>query len=121
MTFTSGKRAEIGMPPANHDPEPWRSRTTFERYPEPDAAPERVLTWGMDLAPRAKFDVLDNPILADFRANHVRKQIGTPKLAVSWGRALSGGVDWARESGRKGDPQQIIHARRVLSKLAALA
>ena len=34
------------------DPEPWRSRRTFERGPSPEYFPESILTHGVDYRPR---------------------------------------------------------------------
>lgn len=118
--FTSGK--------ISHDPEPWVSRRTGERYPEPDAAPETVLTWGMDLAPRPEFEH-HNPILVDFRrlmGEIIQTGSGTesPAQAEWWIELLDGDphmdnpYSWGDLAGS--DQEQIDHARRVLTRLADL-
>ena len=42
---------------AGGDPAPWVSRKTGERRAVPDAFPENVLTYGVNYAPRAGYEV----------------------------------------------------------------
>lgn len=98
--YTSGYRAAHGLPKANHDPHPWkRYNVRLRRKPYRDGLP------GVRYAPRPEFDVPDNPILAAYR----KSMPLDPANALGW---LAYVVAPA---------EQIEHARKVLTKLAALA
>jgi hypothetical protein len=111
MNITSGKRATLGLPPANHDPEPWLDNigNRFESEAEGDPYP-----YGVAHDPRPEFDVRDNLILADFRGIVSRDTaLESVDLAAFWLK------NWVTVTWME-SPEQIEHARRVLSKLAAL-
>jgi hypothetical protein len=107
--FTSGTQALQGRK-VNHDPVPWRVELPgihAERSAQ-EVAGHSVFD------PRPECDVLDNPILARFRtwvAGESPVEFAAEFLAASeyW---------WLIEGAR---PWYARHARRVLSKLAALA
>jgi len=118
--FNSGYRAAVGLPLANHDPEPylWESGGRTD-------APSR---WGGSrngrYRPRRKFDMPDNPILVSYRHD-----IASRGDDAYWGDSWDSYVMWldlARASDQycqeRGFTQAMLdHARRVLAKLAALA
>lgn len=109
--FTSGLDPMRVAP--NHDPEPWVAR----RSPLRRATIRMGERHEWELRPRPEFDVLDNPILAAFRSAIADDDPYAD--ADSWLANLS---DMSAESEVWAhDSAHIEHARRVLSKLAALA
>lgn len=110
--FTSGTQARDGRI-VNHDPKPW---TVLDQA-------GRVVAHSSERgehsyrSPRPKFNVLDNPILAAFRSAIADDDPYAD--ADSWLANLS---DMSAESEVWAhDSAHIEHARRVLSKLVALA
>lgn len=108
--FTSGRRAQVGLPLANHDPHPWL---------EPDGS--RYLTVEAyytgrprEFAPRPEFDVPDNPILKEFRRSAPWDVQRAARIAADWLEPPASPIP------RTSSPKQIEHARRVLRKLEAL-
>ena len=112
--MTSGKRAEL----ANHDPYPWITRKHAQRFHN-----EQTLgTWpsGCDYDPRPEFDVPDNPILTQFRGRlryqaRVKRPVSASALANIWLTDL-----YRHTWDHQHDTPSFEHARRVLSKLAAV-
>lgn len=112
--YTSGTQALQGRT-VNHDPRPyqvyadgvpsWRRNFHRERFGNGFGD---VITDTYN--PRPEFDVLDNPILAEFRSDWD----GTYERICWWLAMLEENVypSWT--------PEQLDHARRVLTKLAAL-
>lgn len=127
MSFTSGKRAQLGLPPVNHDPHPnvWeghserdqmRTDTDMFRRGAPIGFPNYAYR------PRPEFAVLDNPVLAEFRGRlHyqelVKHPVSAPALAAIWVTELHRHICDRRER----TSGCFNHARRVLEKLAALS
>lgn len=131
--YTSGTQALQGRT-VNHDPRPyqvyadgvpsWRRNFHRERFGNGFGD---VIT--DTYRPRPEFDVLDNPILAEFR-----RSFGNAKTlpATAWPNAKPDAViqRWLRwvdnPNASSDDPEpwtaaERSHARRVLAKLAALA
>lgn len=115
--FTSGKRAQLGLQPANHDPYPWvwvASKSGMDSGRCSVTVPDDVGDgYHGELRPRPEFAVLDNPILAAFREQ---------------GPGFFGGIDgWLKYATHgthcNGVPipdGAIDHARRILTLLANL-
>lgn len=122
--FTSGYRAAHDLPPANHDPKPWAyTRNAGDNDNGPFGHNERA-TFRVDGAmmwwPRPEYDVLDNPILAQFRARlryqtMVNHPVSAPALAAIWVTNLYR-YAWDHTHGTT----EFNHACRVLWKLAAV-
>jgi len=119
--FTSGLDPMRVAP--NHDPEPLVEVASGRRV----AIGREPARGFWIVSPRPEFDVLDNPILAAFRADEYRRPTKKRRgLDVSQ-RGLRAQV-LADRLGRgivpskamKSTPEQIDHARRVLTKLAAV-
>jgi len=105
--YTSGKHIELGLPPVNHDPKPWLSRTTGTlRYRvEPDDG------WGYDYSRRPEFDVPANRILVELRQR--AHSIGLAHAVA--GALLDSVTHWWNGY----TMAERSHAKRVLRKLEA--
>lgn len=115
------------MSVTNLDPKPWVHRGTKLRTDKPQewghlmAGPNDGRAWKHD--PRPEFDVQDNPILAAFEGHYheVRAENAEAWLAdmderdgYGWD-AVRGTV--ASDDGTPATPDQIEHARRVLTRI----
>lgn len=110
MAFTSGK--------ISHDPEPWQH--SWKGVPG-----IRTATPGLSLrhntcpyctpqyAPRTEFDN-HNPILVEFRRSCPWDVAEAARIAAEWLEPP------ARPIPASASPEQIDHARRVLTKLAVM-
>lgn len=109
--YTSGYRAEIGLPPANHDPLP------YVYYDGLRLSQPLIRTIGMaDYAPRPEFNVPDNPILVAFRRSHEGGGSRSWPDLRTWNKSIvtDNGGFWSCHY----KPAHIEHARRVLEKLS---
>jgi len=121
--FTSGRRAQLGLPLANHDPYPfvWKGHSEINQM----RTDTDVFRKGAPYAlaryhhrPRPEFAVLDNPILAELR-RFTSTGLATPREAMELILSLVRRRRWEKLPAASWS--QIDHARRVLQKLAALA
>lgn len=113
--FNSGKRAQLGLPLANYDPEPWAYPDGCREDEPIHAGDSRDHEVALYLA-RPEFAVLDNPILAYLREDGIENL--NARESLDW-------LDWTQtDEGIRDEwdftPAQIEHARRVLAKLAAV-
>lgn len=134
--YTSGTQARDGRT-VNHDPNPWvieqeGAPLGHYRFPTHAAACAEFNRADGDRIirrmPHPEYAVLDNPILAGFRAN----SFSTRWHAEYWIKALDAHNAFGAQSVwsdpqhafhslSNATPEQIEHARRVLTKLAALS
>lgn len=109
MSFTSGTQALQGRT-INHDPEPYVGTRGRQRIPYGLGTEAYV--------PRPEFAVLDNPILAQFRAEESDwanvKGFPITERADNWAQDIADGEIYYDRP-----PEERTHARRVLTKLAA--
>jgi hypothetical protein len=123
VIFTSGTQAIQGRT-VNHDPEPY-----VVGYDS--AGPIRISGTGLservwvlenNYLARPEFDVLDNPILAAFRDS---PELDLWDMGFAMHATYGGERDW-EDSGHyfhaftTATEEQVDHARRVLTRLAAL-
>lgn len=100
----------------NHDPRPWRPLTLQERY-------ERQYDIGLHFDPRPEFDHIQhndpNPILVVFRSDAKHFEITwTPDRIAEW-VAEETRIDLGAPDDYT--DEQRDHARKVLTRLAAMA
>ena len=123
--FTSGTQALQGRT-VNHDPEPWAYSSQSKPGLGPFGTPDRAATrfdGAMLWFPRPEFAVLDNPILAQLRGEHAiwkanQTERSLKHHVLTW-RARSFLSDLDRDWKADFTPEQIDHARRVLTRLAS--
>jgi len=115
--YTSGTQARDGRT-VNHDPEPWRHYTGTRMSPD-TYGPSGVRGREMAYLPRPEYAVLDNPILASIRRNDLSIDIAATSQWLYSLLNSPDGENFARRAW-SANPDQLIHAHRVLSKLAAL-
>lgn len=121
-TYTSGYRATHGLPPANHDPEPWVWPDGLLRAPIPGKGYLRDI---YRFQPRSEFDVPDNPTLVAFRDelphwahdNGDGEQYTAADLAKEW-LHIDEVSKWVADG--RCTIGHGLDARRVLSKLVAV-
>lgn len=116
MQFTSGTQARDGRT-VNHDPRPWIDQDGWRWTTEAkDAYSARGSVNEYRHDPRPEYAVLDNPILAELR----RSTVTAPEFFDEEVKmALSRDPNYSNAYVTS-TPKQIIHARRVLERLAAL-
>lgn len=99
------------------DPEPCRNEDSAERLTAQEAEQDRATGWEVTFDPRPEFDHPVNRILAGVREdvnNSADLNHDTKATAEFW---LSFSDDWDKD-GLNATPDEIAHARRVLTRLA---